>query len=199
MKALEDDVIRYFEESARIKTEFVRAEAGRLIEAARAVGRALLDGRKVLFFGNGGSACDASHLAAEFVNRFRRDRPALAALALNTDVAVMTSHANDYSYDTIFSRQIEALAAPGDVAVGITTSGASKNVLRALEAARRKGLTIVVLTGEKGRNLAPKGDFVFVVPSEDTPRIQECHITIGHVICGLVEDMVTPPDENGSP
>lgn len=176
-----------FEESIRIKRAFIDSNLDLLVRTAEYMAKALEEGRKILLFGNGGSSTDASHLAAEFVNRFKLERRALPALALNTDMAVLTSIGNDYSFDNIFSRQIEALGRSGDVAVAFSTSGGSENVLRGVYLARQRGMAVVVLTGAKGSGLASLGDFSFVVPSEETPRIQECHITIGHVLCELVE------------
>ncbi len=143
-----------------------------------------------MFCGNGGSAADAQHLAAEFVNRFQRDRRALAALALTTDTSVLTSIGNDSGFDRIFSRQVEALARRGDLLVAISTSGDSPNVLRAVETARALGVMTVGLCGGAGGALATAADEAFVVPSEATPRIQETHITVGHAWCALAEDLL---------
>jgi D-sedoheptulose 7-phosphate isomerase len=148
---------------------------------------ALRQGNKVLLFGNGGSAADAQHIAAEFVGRFVMDRPALPALALSVNTSCVTAIGNDYGFDAVFSRQIEALGCTGDVAIGITTSGNSPNVLRALAAARKMGLCAVALTGCTGGKLTDAVDHCICVPSDETPRIQECHILIGHVISELVE------------
>ena len=153
---------------------------------------ALREGRKILFFGNGGSAAAAQHLAAEFVNRFLYNRPALPAIALTTDSSVITSISNDYEYDKIFSRQIEALGKKGDVAIGISTSGNSPNVLLGLQKAVDMGLTAVALTGGDGGKLKTVAEISLIVPSQETPRIQEVHITIGHVICELIEEAMFP-------
>ena len=145
-------------------------------------------GNKVLLCGNGGSAADAQHIAAEFVNRFRFDRPALPAFALTTDSSILTSIGNDSSFDYVFSRQVEALAQPGDILVGISTSGGSVNVLNALDAARLKRVITIGFTGNRGDDsMKTKCDYYLAVPSEDTARIQECHEFIWHVICGKVE------------
>ena len=149
--------------------------------------KALRQGNKALLFGNGGSAADAQHIAAEFVGRFAFDRPALPALALSVNTSCVTAIGNDYGFDQVFSRQIEAIARPGDVAIGITTSGNSPNVLRAVTAARKIGLRTVGLTGRSGGKLKECVDYCICVPSEETPRIQECHILVGHIISGLVE------------
>ena len=144
-------------------------------------------GRKVLLFGNGGSAADAQHIAAEFVGRFAFDRPALPALALSVNTSCVTAIGNDYGFDQVFSRQIEALAQPGDVAIGISTSGSSPNVVAALTLSREKGLRTLALTGCTGGKLKNIADYCICVPSNETPRIQECHILIGHIISELVE------------
>jgi len=148
---------------------------------------ALERGNKALFFGNGGSAADAQHIAAELVGRFAFERRALAALALSVNSSCITAIGNDYGYDRVFSRQLEALARPGDVALGISTSGNSPNVVLALSVAKSMGLHTVALTGRTGGNLLKNADHCICVPSEETPRIQECHILIGHIISELVE------------
>ena len=147
-------------------------------------------GNKALLFGNGGSAADAQHIAAEFVGRFAFDRPPLAALALSVNTSCVTALGNDYGFDLIFSRQIEALGRPGDIAIGISTSGNSPNVIRAVSAARRLGLHTIGLTGCTGGKLMSAVDHCICVPSSETPRIQECHILIGHIISELVEETI---------
>jgi len=147
-------------------------------------------GHKVLLFGNGGSAADAQHIAAEFVGRFAFDRPALPALALSVNASCVTAIGNDYGFDLVFSRQIEALARRGDVAVGISTSGNSSNVLHALSVAGKIGLCTVAMTGCTGGKLRNAVDHCICAPSNETPRIQECHILIGHIISGLVEETI---------
>ena len=154
-----------------------------LIESLRA-------GHKVLLFGNGGSAADAQHIAAEFVGRFAFDRPALPALALSVNTSCVTAIGNDYGFDLVFSRQIEALGKRGDVAIGISTSGNSANVLRALSVAKGMGLRTVALAGEGGGKLKDTVDLCICAPSNETPRIQECHILIGHIISQLVEQAI---------
>jgi len=145
-------------------------------------------GNKLLLCGNGGSAADSQHMVAEFVNRFRLDRAALPAIALTVDTSILTAIGNDSSFEFTFSRQVEALAKPGDVLAAISTSGSSANVLRALDAARERQVKTVGFTGEKGRlTMAPKCDLCLVVPSADTPRVQEVHEFVWHVICGMVE------------
>ncbi|MBI1952082.1 MAG: D-sedoheptulose 7-phosphate isomerase [Acidobacteria bacterium] len=153
---------------------------------------ALRSGRTLLFFGNGGSAADAQHLAAEFVNRFVVDRPGLPALALTTDTSVLTSIGNDRDFSRLFSRQVEALGRPGDVAVGISTSGRSSNVLEGLRAARARGLATVGFTGGQDGPLGAICDHLVRVPSLTTARIQEVHILVGHVLCELVDEALFP-------
>ena len=148
---------------------------------------------KALFFGNGGSAADAQHLAAEFVGRYLRQRGPLPALALNANSSVVTAISNDYGYEQIFARQLEALSAPGDVAVGISTSGNSPSVVQAVICARRLGLFTIALTGRSGGQLHGLVDALIAVPSEETPRIQECHILVGHALCDAVEQAVAIP------
>ena len=147
-------------------------------------------GNKVLLFGNGGSAADAQHIAAEFVGRFAFNRPALPALALSVNTSCLTAIGNDYGFDLVFSRQIEALARPGDFAIGISTSGNSENVLQGLSAARKIGLTTAAFTGCTGGKLKEAADHCICAPSNETPRIQECHILIGHIISQLVEETI---------
>jgi D-sedoheptulose 7-phosphate isomerase len=187
---MEDSVRAMFEDSAAVTLRFGKENAQRIAGVARRMAETLNHGGKILFCGNGGSAADAQHLAAEFVNRFQRDRRALAAIALTTDTSVLTSIANDLGFDQIFSRQVDALARPGDLLVAISTSGNSPNVLRAVEAARALGVSTVGLCGGSGGALARVADEAFIVPSSATPRIQEAHITLGHAWCGLAEDLL---------
>jgi D-sedoheptulose 7-phosphate isomerase len=180
--------VRAFEESAEVKRRFVREHADRIEQVARLIARALRDGHKLLLFGNGGSATDASHLAAEFVGRYHKDRRPLPAIALGADLAALTCIANDYAYDEIFARQVKAHGQKGDIAIAISTSGNSPNVLKGAEAARSLGLTTIGWTGGKGGKLAGLVDHCFIVPSTVTARIQESHITLGHVLCELIEE-----------
>ena len=145
-------------------------------------------GGKVMFAGNGGSAADAQHLAGEFVSRFNFDRPGIAGLALTTDTSVLTAIGNDYGYEQVFSRQVQALGRPGDVLVGITTSGQSPNILRAFSQARSSGVRTVGMSGAKGGALREVCDYCIIVPERPTPRVQELHIAIGHTICALIEE-----------
>jgi D-sedoheptulose 7-phosphate isomerase len=148
---------------------------------------AIESGNKILFFGNGGSAADAQHLAAELVIRFIEDRKPIAAIALNTDTSALTAGANDLGFEQIFARQIEALGRPGDVAVGISTSGTSPNIVAALKMARQKGLIATALTGRDGGQMPGLTDVALIIPAQSTRRIQEMHITLGHMLCGALE------------
>ena len=188
--AVENRIRTMFRESAAVKLRFVEENAARIAAVAQRMAEVLRRGGKLLFVGNGGSAADAQHLAAEFVNRFQRDRRALAAIALTTDSSILTSIGNDSGFDQIFSRQVEALGRPGDLLVAISTSGNSPNVLRAVEAARALGVFSIGLCGGSGGALATTTDETFIVPSPETPRIQEAHITLGHAWCALVEDLL---------
>jgi D-sedoheptulose 7-phosphate isomerase len=185
-------VERLYREHAEAAREFFASGAEQVGAVAGAFIESLRAGRTLFFFGNGGSAADAQHLAAEFVNRFARDRPGLPAIALTTDASVLTSIGNDFSFDRVFARQIEALGRAGDVAVGISTSGRSPNVLAGLRAARERGLTTVGFTGGDGGTMRGLCDRLVLVPSRMTPRIQEVHILVGHIVCQLVDDALFP-------
>ena len=180
-------VIRELEESANIKRMVAQNLADIIVDAAKIILNACKAGRKVLLIGNGGSAADAQHIAAELVGRFKLERVGLPAIALTTNTSTLTALANDYGYDSVFSRQVEALANARDVLIAITTSGASPNILKAVETAHSKGVIVIALTGKNGGKLKSMADVTIVVPSDNTPRIQEAHITIGHIICHLVE------------
>jgi D-sedoheptulose 7-phosphate isomerase len=167
----------------KIETELVRPIAQlaeRLIETLKI-------GNKLMIMGNGGSAADAQHFAGEIVSRFRIERPGLPALSLSTDTSIITAIGNDYGFDRIFSRQVEALAAPGDAVIGISTSGNSPNVLKALEVARQAGCTTIGLLGKDGGSIKAVCDIPLIIPSNDTPRVQEGHITVIHILCDLIE------------
>ena len=163
-----------------------------IADAVQAVLKAFKDGHKVLFCGNGGSAADAQHLAAEFSGRFYTDRDALPAEALHVNTSYMTAVANDYSYDVVYSRMIKGIGRKGDVLVGLSTSGNSTNIIRAFEVAREKDMTTIAFTGATGGKMKDVSDILINVPSTDTPRIQESHILIGHIICQLVEELYFP-------
>lgn len=183
--------------SATIETQRTAAErlSGRIVEAAGLIAASLRDGGKVLACGNGGSAADAQHFAAEFVNRFERERPPLAAVALTTDTSALTAIANDYSFDEVFSKQVAALARPGDVLVAISTSGGSPNVAAAVEAAHRTQARVLALTGRDGGTLAAAlgpDDIELRVPAARTAHVQETHIVILHCLCDLVDAILYP-------
>jgi phosphoheptose isomerase len=182
-------------ESAEIQQRVADQCLGPVIRAVALITEALMAGRKLLLCGNGGSAADCQHIAAEFVSTLSQDfkRPGLGAIALTTDTAFMTAYSNDYGFDGIFARQVEALGVPGDVLIGISTSGNSPNVLRALEVAKTRQMRSLVLTGASGRMTA-MADVVIAVPCEKTPHIQESHITIGHILCDLVERSLFSPE-----
>jgi D-sedoheptulose 7-phosphate isomerase len=181
------EIRRQLEESARVKQSFSNELVERIGQFAEKSAAALRSGGKIVFFGNGGSAADALHLAAELVVRLSNDRKGLAALALTTNPSVLTAAGNDYGFERIFSRQIESLVAPQDVLVALSTSGDSPNILRGIEAGRARGAYLVAFTGETGGKLAGKVDLLLNVPSRDSQRIQECHITLGHIACALIE------------
>lgn len=187
---MKDFAIKAFDDSAEVKRRFARDHADKIVQVAHVIGRAFQTGHKVLLFGNGGSATDAAHIAAEFVGRYKRERTPFPAIALATDIAAITCIANDYGFDELFARQVRAHGQAGDVAIAISTSGNSPNVLRGVEAAKAMGLTTVAWTGGSGGKLAGMVEYAFVVPSSLTARIQESHITLGHVLCELIEDHV---------
>jgi D-sedoheptulose 7-phosphate isomerase len=189
---MEDIVREIAAESLRVTESFLSQNAGLAVSAATMAAESYCAGKKIVIFGNGGSAADAQHLAAEFVNRFRLERRALPALALTTDTSVLTAIGNDYSFEDVFARQVQAIGRVGDVAWGISTSGRSKNVILAMEAARSLGMRTIGFSGNGGGDLAELSEFAFVVQSRRTPRIQEAHITMGHVICDLVERILFP-------
>ena len=186
--AVQAEIRRLFAESARTRDVFLEENADALARAVDLVAEALGAERKLLLFGNGGSAADAQHIAAEFVGRFARERRALPAIALTTDTSALTAIANDYGYEHVFARQMRALGAAGDVALAISTSGKSPNVLRAVEACRERGVRTIGLTGGDGGPLATMVDVSLrVSASTHSARIQETHILVGHVICELVD------------
>ncbi len=182
-----DLVAATFGETIAVHQQLKRADPGPILQACALMTEALVNGGKVLLFGNGGSAADAQHVAAELVGRFQRERAAWAAIALSADTSVLTSIGNDYSYDREFARQIEALGRQGDVAVGISTSGLSPNVALALDVAKERGLRTIALTGRDGGHAGRIAEVHVNVPVESTARAQEAHRTILHIICDLVE------------
>lgn len=191
MASSAEEIRRQLEESARVKQSFSDELIGRIGQFAEKSAEALRGGGKIVFFGNGGSAADALHLAAELVVRLRTDRRGLAALALTTNPSVLTAAGNDYGFERIFSRQIESLLASQDILVALSTSGESPNIVKGVEAGRARGAYLVAFTGETGGALAKKVDLLLNVPSQDPQRIQEAHITIGHIACALMERIAT--------
>ncbi len=184
---MRERIIDIINDSIHVKEQILQTQIDTIVKVAKLIITSFRSGGKVLLFGNGGSAADAQHLAAEFVGRFQQDRAALGAIALTTNTSVLTALGNDYGYEIIFARQVEALAKPQDIAIGISTSGKAKNVLLAIKKAKEIGLKTICLSGGSGGELAKAADICLIIPSPITARIQEAHITIGHIICELVE------------
>jgi len=184
-------ILNILEDSIKVKEKFIRTHVEQIIKCADILVQSIASGHKILIFGNGGSAADAQHIAAEFINRFQIERPPLAAIALTTDTSVITSIGNDYHFDQIFSKQVTAIGRKDDIAIGISTSGNSKNVIMAIEAAKQNGLFTIGFSGRGGR-LAECADMTFCVESDVTARIQESHITLGHILCDLIEKILFP-------
>ncbi len=191
---MKDKIIAGLRESIRVKEDILKSQVEVIVEIVEAIVKALKGGGKVILFGNGGSAADAQHLAAELVGRFKLERKGLPALALSTNTSILTSVGNDYSFAQIFARQVEALGKPEDIAIGISTSGRAANVIEGILAARDRGIFTIGLTGGEGGKLGEVVDLTLIVPSPDTPRIQEAHITVGHLICQLVEEKLGGKD-----
>jgi len=187
MEQMRTIVKRSFQESIEAKQRCLEENVEALIKAATMIAEAFDGENKLMIFGNGGSAADAQHIASEFVNRFMIERPPLPALALTTDTSILTSVSNDVQFPDVFSTQVKALGVEGDVAWAISTSGTSANVVKALEVARERGLRTIAMTGPGGGKLAEIADILLAVDAKITPRIQECHITMGHIICELVD------------
>ena len=187
---MENIILKRFKESSEVKARFLKENLSKLLDLITLVAHAFETENKIFFFGNGGSAADAQHLAAEFVNRYVMDRPPLPAISLTTDTSILTSVSNDASFTEIFSKQLRALGKQGDVAIGISTSGISPNVVKAFEVAKEIGMKTVALTGNDGGVLAGMADISLVVSSTSTPRIQETHILIGHILCEMVEQQL---------
>ncbi|MGA2027026.1 MAG: SIS domain-containing protein [Syntrophobacteraceae bacterium] len=181
---------RMFQESIQAKQDLCNMAKETIWEMVGLLSRAFLAKHRLFLFGNGGSAADAQHLAAEFVNSFQIERPALPAMALTVDTSILTSIANDYDFDDIFAKQLRALAQPGDVALAISTSGRSRNVIRAVKWARENGVLTIGLGGSSETEMDLYCDIILHVPSLVTARVQECHITVGHIICAHVEEMI---------
>ena len=188
IEPMKELVEQIFRESIKVKEETLKANLESILQASNSIIAALKDKRKVMFFGNGGSAADSQHIAAELIGRFQRERPSLAAIALTTDTSILTALGNDYGFDVVFARQIEGIGHKGDVAFAISTSGNSTNVLAGVRQAKKMGMTVIALTGCGGGELARLSDINLIVPSHKTARIQESHICMAHVICELVEN-----------
>lgn len=187
---MKDKILKAFEESIEVKKKFAEENVDTIMEVAKVIADAFNKGKKLILFGNGGSATDASHIAAEFINRFQKERPSLPAISLNADMAVITSIANDYDFSEIFAKQLKSLSNEGDVVIAISTSGNSPNILKAMDVAKRRRLTTIAFTGMKGDKFASKATYAFIVPSDKTPHIQETHITLGHILCRMVEEIL---------
>ena len=190
---MKEIVLTILKESIDVKSISIKSNVDLIIKGADMLAECITTGHKILIFGNGGSAADAQHIAAEFVNRFKIERPPLAAIALTTDTSIITSIGNDYDFDEIFSRQIKALGNKDDIAIGISTSGNSKNIIKAINAAKKIGLFTIGMTGRNGK-LASCADLVLTVESDVTARIQETHITMGHILCDIVDRILFPEE-----
>jgi D-sedoheptulose 7-phosphate isomerase len=191
-----EKILQAAQESSQVKERFFRENVDAIVEIVHAIMDSLRRRNKILIFGNGGSAADAQHIAAEFVNRFLSDRAPLPAIALTTDTSILTSISNDMGFSQIFARQIEALGAKGDIAWGITTSGTSPNMIEGFRTAVEMGMKTIALTGKDGGEVLRMADYALNVHSTSTPRIQEVHITVGHIICELVEGGLFPSGGN---
>ena len=190
---MKESIVEAFDESIRVKQAFLRDNLEALAQAIDAIVAAFKRGNKLLLFGNGGSAADAQHIAAEFTNRFLIERPPLPAIALTTDSSVLTAIANDYEYAQVFAKQVQALGKPGDIAIAISTSGNSPNVLAAIEACKTLNISTIGLTGGSGGKMIGKVDYMLrVAEGKNSPRIQETHILVGHVICDIVDQALFP-------
>ncbi|MFA5113846.1 MAG: D-sedoheptulose 7-phosphate isomerase [Candidatus Margulisiibacteriota bacterium] len=189
---MQEMIKKELHDSIETKQQVVKTLVPAIEKAARLMITALRDGKKIFFFGNGGSAADAQHLAAELIGRFQKERRALPAIALTTDSSILTALANDYGFDVVFARQIEGLAQKGDLAFGLSTSGNSRNVLAGLKKARELGCRTIGLLGCDGGQIAGSVDLAVTIPCRATPRIQEAHITIGHILCQLIEQELFP-------
>ncbi len=184
---MEKIILKRFKESSEVKSRFLKENLSKLLDVVKLVSHTFEVGNKLFFFGNGGSAADAQHLAAEFINRYVMERPPLPAIALTTDTSILTSVSNDLTFHEIFAKQLRALGKEGDVTIGITTSGNSPNIIKAFEVAKEMGMKTVAFTGNDGGIVSKMVDFPLIVSSSSTPRIQETHILIGHILCEMVE------------
>jgi len=193
---MENIIGKALKEGLRVKEDFIKKNTSKLIHLAEYISESFRNGRKLMICGNGGSAADAQHLAAEFVNRFQLERPPLPALALTTDTSIITSVANDYGYEEVFSKQIRALGVKGDILLGLSTSGKSGNILSAIRTAKERGLYTVGFIGGDGGGMLKLVDLALVVENNQTPRIQEAHIMAGHLICELIEYILFQRDSS---
>jgi D-sedoheptulose 7-phosphate isomerase len=184
---MENIIQKRFKECGEVRARFLKENLPKFLETINLISQAFERGNKLLLFGNGGSAADAQHIAAEFVNRYIIDRPPLPAIALTTDTSILTSVSNDLAFQEVFAKQVKALGKDGDVAIGLSTSGNSSNVIKAFEVAREMGIKTVALVGNDGGMLARIADIAMIVPSSSTPRIQETHILVAHILCEMVE------------
>lgn len=185
---MKEKIKNILKESIDVKKQLLKTQIDTLAEITALITKAIKTGKKLIVFGNGGSAADSQHIVAELVGRFKKERAPIPAIALTTNTSTITALSNDYGYEVSFKRQLEALAQKGDIALGISTSGNADNVDQALKSAKRLGLKVITMTGRDGGRIAKLADISFKVPSNNTPRIQEAHITAGHIICELVED-----------
>jgi len=195
---VEERIAAILNDSAQLKQQVAQVLGPQIQQAINMIVAALRQGGKVALCGNGGSAADAQHIAGELVGRFKRERQGLAAIAFTTDTSILTAVGNDYGFDNIFARQVEALLGAGDVLIAISTSGNAPNVIKAAQTAADQGVKTIGLTGADGGQLAGEVDLCLQVPSTETPRIQEVHITIGHIICELVEEALSQVDTGSS-
>lgn len=186
---MKEAIAKMLKEGADLRLRMIETMSADILEAAKAIARAFKAERKVLLFGNGGSAADAQHIAAEFMNRFLIERPPLPAIALTTDTSILTSISNDYAFDEIFSKQIKALGKKGDIALGISTSGNSPNVLKAFRVAKKGGIVTIALVGDGGK-AAGLADIALCVPSKNIPRVQEAHVAVAHILCELTDTLL---------
>ncbi len=187
--SLQETIVKMLKEGADLRLQMAETMGRDILDAAQAIAHAFKSGRKLLLFGNGGSAADSQHIAAEFMNRFLIERPPLPAIALTTDTSILTSISNDYAFEEVFSKQIKALGKKGDIAIGISTSGNSANVIKGFRVAKKLGMVTIALTAEGGK-IASNADIALSVPSKSTPRIQEAHIAIGHILCDLTDTLL---------
>ncbi len=187
---MRESIARNIQQSIEVKQQVLQDFVPAIEQAAQKVADCLKTGNKIIFFGNGGSASDSQHLAAEFVGRYEKERRALPAISFTTDTSILTAVGNDYGYEKVFERQVEALGRKGDVLFAITTSGNSKNVLLAVKKAKELGLYVIGFTGGTGGELKNMADLPIVIPTKKTSRIQECHIMIGHIICECVDELI---------